>query len=560
MRREQHSRAIPIMLLAILTGSTLLILPYSVSDPINLPKMVFMTIGVLTTLGLLMTFNGLEVKKNSLAFSLVLIGFCIGLILQLLTSSGSKSETFYGIPGRNTGVLTYFAFVFIALTSYVVADRWLFKMMFNLIAILGLLLSVYGVLQKLGKEPFPYVNVYESNVFGTFGNPNFQSAFLGVVAVLAFSRLVSPTAEIIARTFHLALLGFSLVGVFLTNSIQGFFNFAIGSSIFILLLLYSKKLFRLAIVYALLIVLGLANIALAFFQIGPLSALIYKGSMSARVYYWETAIRIWSDFPIFGVGLDQYGDWLRFYRTTEEVQRNITADSAHSVYLDLLSGGGLTLFVPYVFMTLLAIRSITRVMRRSETPSVEFLILVGLWTAHQAQSLISIGHIGVAIWGWVFTGLIVGYESNTREGPAGKELKKSSANQKSIQMASTSPQAVLGLFLGLVCGCALALPPLVSSSKYYNSFKTSDARVIQAATYLEPLNRNSFIQVSSILKANKFDAEALEVAKKGVENFPRSFSLWRVLRDIAPVGSREHTEAINKLHDLDPKNPEFFRD
>ena len=107
-----------------------------------------------------------------------------------------------------------------------------------------------------------------------------------------------------------------------------------------------------------LIVFGVVNIVLSFFQIGPLSDLIYKGSMSARLYYWDTAIRIWSDFPITGVGLDQYGDWLRVYRSTEEMQRNLTADSAHSVYLDILSGGGVILFLPFVCFTLFTIQSI----------------------------------------------------------------------------------------------------------------------------------------------------------------------------------------------------------
>lgn len=560
MARDQQPTSIPFSLMAVLTGSTLIVLPYSVTDPINLPKMVLMFIGVSTIVGFLVGLGKIKLKKLDYPFLFLLLFFICGLGLQFATSKGSFSETFYGTPGRNTGVLTYTAFALIALISFVSASTSNMNKLLLLVSGLGLVLAIYGVVQKLGKEPFPYMNVYESNVFGTFGNPNFQSAFLGVVAVLAFSRLISASTEVFSRTLHLALLGFSLFGIFLTNSIQGFFNFAIGSSIFVLLLLYSKRFFRLSISFGLLILFGLVNIVLAFFQVGPLSDLIYKGSMSARVYYWETAIRIWSDFPFFGVGLDQYGDWLRVYRTAEEVQRNITADSAHSVYLDLLSGGGLTLFLPYVLITLLVIRSIIRVMQRSEATPVEFLILVGLWTAHQAQSLISIGHIGVAIWGWVFTGLIIGYESSTHEGLPARDIKKSSANRKAIQRVKSSPQAILGMFIGLVCGCVLALPPLLSANKYYNSFKTSDARIIKAATYLEPLNRNSFIQVSSILKANKFDSEALEVAKKGVENFPRSFSLWRILRDIAPVGSIDHINATNRLHELDPNNPEFLLD
>jgi hypothetical protein len=98
---------------------------------------------------------------------------------------------------------------------------------------------------------------------------------------------------------------------------------------------------------------------------------------------------------------------------------------------------------------------------------------------------------------------------------------------------------------------------MISANKYYNSFKTSDARVIKAASYLQPYNRNSFVQVATLLKASKFDQASIDVAMEGVKHFPNSFFLWRVLRDVTPVGSKEHLEARKRLHELDPNNPEF---
>lgn len=559
MRKELESKWIPILLLSVLTGTTLLVLPYSVTDPVNLPKMVFVTIGAMLILGITVGSGELVLHKSHYPFLLLALSFIVVLMSQLLTSSGPKSEALYGIPGRNTGVLTYLSFTIIAWISFNVASISLFKKIFLLAATLGLILAVYGIFQELGKEPFPYVNVYESNVFGTFGNPNFQSAFLGVIAVLAFSTLAAGKIKNSLKLFHSVLLILSLLGVYQTNSIQGFFNFAIGSAIFVFLLLYSKKLYRLSLALGILIVLGLANVVLSFFQIGPLAELIYKGSMSARVYYWDTAIRIWSDFPFTGVGLDQYGDWLRVYRSTEEVQRNITADSAHSVYLDFLSGGGIALFSLFVLFGLFALRSIIRVMNRSTPPPAEFLVLVGLWVAHQAQSLISIGHIGVAVWGWVFTGLIIGYELKTRESPSNDERKKVRVTHKTSGIVHVGLRPAFGGLVGVILGCALALPPITSANAYYNSFKTSDAREIKAATYAKPYNRNSFIQVSRLLKANQFDSMALEVATDGVRYFPNSFLTWRALLDVTKEGTELRDEALSRLHELDPNNPDFVK-
>ena len=557
MNTPALSRWVSNLLLVLLVGSTLLVLPYSVTDPINLPKMFVLVIVSGAILGLLVSSGKDVLQKGHRYFLFLNIVFALVLLTQLFTTSGLKSETFFGIPGRNTGVLTYLSFAIVAFAAFLVSEVSVIKRVLTLTLCIGFILSIYGILQEIGKEPFPYVNTYESNVFGTFGNPNFQSAFLGIVAVLAFSALFISNSKSYNRIFYAALLILSLLGIYQTNSIQGFFNFLIGSTFFILLLAYSKKLYRASITIAILLLFGLVNVILSFIQVGPLADLIYKGSMSARVYYWDTALRIWSDYPVTGVGLDQYGDWLRVYRTAEEVQRNLIADSSHSVYLDILSGGGILLFVPFVFFTLFALRAIIRVMRRDAPPPIEFLILVGLWLAHQAQSLISIGHIGVAVWGWVFTGLIIGFEFKTREclskleAKSGRPIKSLDMNKK------VSPQAILGLFVGMVFGCALALPPMISASKYYNSFKTSDARVIKAATYLQPYNRNSFIQVSSLLKANKFDQDSIEVAIKGVGYFPNSYSIWRVLRDVTPVGSKEHADSIVRLQKLDPNNQEF---
>jgi O-antigen ligase len=559
MRRQVQPALIPNLLFFVLTGSTLLVLPYSVTDPINLPKMVFMSVGAMFIFGLMVGSGEFKIRRIHYPFLLLILSFILVLVTQSVTTSGPMSETFYGIPGRNTGILTYVSFTLIAWISFHISSIANFRKIFSLAATLGLILAIYGIFQELGKEPFPYMNVYESNVFGTFGNPNFQSAFLGVIAVLAFSTLFATNLKSTLKLFHLVLLILSLLGVHQTNSIQGFFNFTIGSAIFVVLLLYSKKFYRLSIGLGILIVFGIINVVLSFFQIGPLAELIYKGSMSARVYYWDTAIRIWSDFPIVGVGLDQYGDWLRVYRSSEEVKRNLTADSSHSVYLDILSGGGAVLFLLYVCFTIFAIRSIVRVMKRSTTPPIEFLILVGLWVAHQAQSLISIGHIGVAVWGWVFIGLIIGYELKTRESSPNEDDKKTRVIKKTSGNGLLGFKPVLGALIGVILGCVLTLPPITSANAYYNSFKTSDARVIKAAAYAKPYNRNSFIQVSRLLKANQFDSMALEVATDGVQYFPNSFLTWRVLLDMTQEGSEQREEAFSRLHELDPNNPDFMK-
>lgn len=540
----------------LLPSSTLLILPYSVSDPINLPKMVALVVFSGVIAGVLVS-NLSEFRKGGYRSILVLASlFASNLIILMIVFRGQLGEIFYGVPGRNTGVLTYLAFLVVMLASAYLANENSISRVFYLLLGCGVILIFYGFIQALGLEPFPYVNIYESNVFGTFGNPNFQSAFLGMVSVLLVPYILISNLRIIYRLIAGLFLLAALYGIELTNSIQGFFNFIIGTAVMTFLYFVLKKWKVLSVLTLAVTVLGVASIIAAFFKMGPLAELIYKGSMAARVYYWDTAFRIATDNPFFGVGPDKYGDWLRHYRTAAEVQTNLTADSSHSVYFDILSGGGFPLFLVYLGITWLTAISIFRTILRQSGVNTLYIALVGLWISHQAQSLISIGHIGVAVWGWVFSGLIIGYEIHGRD-----ELKTSDEKIKNkvkpTNAESQAAKVVVTSMVGLALGLLLALPPIVSAQRHYNSFKTGNGEVIKAATISKPHNRNNFFYTVSVFQTNNFPKEALELAEQATEHFPNSYNAWKLLLDLSPEDSQNRERALERLQFLDPKNPLF---
>lgn len=550
------ARKVLLILSFLLPSSTLLILPYTVSDPINLPKMVALAVFACVMAAMLLT-NFKEFLQPKYRQTLILsFLFMANLFVLMINFRESLGEVFYGVPGRNTGVLTYLAFLIVLLASVYISNDTAISRIFYLLIGCGLVLIIYGFIQAAGYEPFPYVSIYESNVFGTFGNPNFQSAFLGMISVLLVPVILVSNLRLIYRVFGGVLLLASLYGIVLTNSIQGFFNFIIGTAVMTFLYFKLKNMKILSMFTLAITVLGIASVAAAFFKVGPLSELIYKGSMAARVYYWDTAIRIALDKPFFGVGPDKYGDWLRHYRTSAEVKTNLTADSSHSVYFDILSGGGFPLFGIYLGITALTILSISRTIRRLESVNILYIGLVGLWVSHQAQSLISIGHIGVAVWGWVFSGLIIGYEIQSRNLPQEineKPMKKAASANSESQAAKVVVATAVGLIIGLI----IALPPFVSAQRHYNSFKTGNGEAIMAATISKPYNRNSFFNTISVLRANNYTAQALELAEQASIKFPKSYSAWKLVFDLAPEGSKSREKALESLQFLDPNNSQY---
>jgi hypothetical protein len=542
----------------LLPGSTLLILPYSVSDPINLPKMVVLVVcsGILA--GILLSSIKELTQPKYLQILVLLSLFCLNLFILLFVFRDIFGEIFYGVPGRNTGVMTYLAFLIVMLASVYIASDSSITRVFKLLFGCGLVLIIYGFVQALGLEPFPYVNIYESDVFGTFGNPNFQSAFLGMISVLLVPYILLNQLGVAYRIAGGLLLVAALYGIELTNSIQGFFNFIIGTAVMTFLYFKLKRNKILSSITLFLTLIGIASISAAFFKLGPLADLIYKGSMAARVYYWDTAFRIATDNPLFGVGPDKYGDWLRRYRSASEVQTNLTADSSHSVYFDILSGGGFPLFTTYLGITVLTVLAIFKTVKRLEGVNILFICLVGLWVSHQAQSLISIGQIGVAVWGWVFSGLLIGYEIHTR--PDASIVEVQGSKKHTLNSAdSLAAKVVVAGTSGLMVGLLVALPPFVSAQRYYNSFKTGNGEIIKAATVAKPYNRNSFLYTISAFQSNKFTAEALSLAEQAVKHFPNSYSAWKLLLDLAPEGSTSREQAFSKLHELDPNNPAYIK-
>jgi hypothetical protein len=263
------------------------------------------------------------------------------------------------------------------------------------------------------------------------------------------------------------------------------------------------------------------------------------------------------DNPIFGVGLDSYGDWYRRSRTIEATLRrgpDVTSNAAHNVFLDISSYGGFPLVLIYIVLIILVITSAIKVFKRSQSFNAGFVGLVSGWVAFQAQSIISINQIGLALWGWVLSGLIIGYEVNTRGGEVIAEKK---SGKTAIKVADTSAGTSLAVFIGLIIGVMVGMPPYLASAKYKGALETSNPTVIQAAAYIWPLDPSRMIQVSMTLNENKLEAQGLAVAIDATESFPNNFSAWATLYEMKSASEQQKAEALTQMKRLDPLNPDL---
>jgi O-antigen ligase len=438
--------------------------------------------------------------------------------------------------------------VAMAASSSVFLNRFLIAVFVVGVASLG-----YGVVQALGGDPFDWVNPY-SPVFGFLGNPNFQSSLLGILGTVVFTQLLSGSVKIQIKGAYLVYLLITLFVIKETASQQGFLVLLIGAAISLGVFVYGKSR-ALGYSYLALAAVGFVAVLVGILNKGPLASLLYKDSVTYRGDYWRAGWNMTVENPIFGVGLDSYGDWYRRSRTLEATLRrgpDVTSNAAHNVFLDISAYGGFPLLLIYLALTVLVVISAVKVLKRSQSFNAGFVGLVAGWVAFQAQSIISINQIGLALWGWILAGLIIGYEINTRDGDVTVEKKTGKSATKPVQTSAATPVAI---FVGLIVGVLVGMPPYLASAKYKSALETSNPQIIQEAAYIWPTDSSRMIQVAMTLNENKFEDQGLLVALDAVERFPDNYGVWGILNLMKKATDTQKAEALEQMKRLDPLNP-----
>jgi O-antigen ligase len=551
--REKVESTLGKVLVWALMAVTLLVTPLWSLDPINPIKMLAVSAVGFMGLGVLLA-NQKVLQLGRFKVPLVLISsFMVWQLVVFAVSGGEKLQQLFGTTGRNTGLITYLAFSILFVVAMAASINGFLTHFLLAALVVGVASLGYGVVQALGGDPFDWVNPY-SPVFGYLGNPNFQSSLLGILGAVVFTQLLSGSVKMKIKGAHLIYLLVTVYVIKETDSQQGYLVLLIGSAVS-LGIFVNQRSKALGYSYLGLAVVGFVGVLLGTLNKGPLASLLYKDSVTYRGDYWRAGWKMTVENPIFGVGLDSYGDWYRRSRTIEATLRrgpDVTSNAAHNVFLDISSYGGFPLVLIYLALMVLVMFSAVKVIKRSQGFNAGFVGLVAGWIAFQAQSIISINQIGLALWGWVLSGLIIGYEINTRGGEVVVEKKIGKCATKPVQ---TSASTSLAMFVGLIIGVLVGMPPYLASAKYKGALETSNPTVIQEAAYIWPLDPSRMIQVAGTLNENKLEAQGLEVALDAAESFPDNYAVWAILYSMKSASEEQKAQALAQMKRLDPLNP-----
>lgn len=540
--------------------STLLVLPWTTFDPINVPKLAVIAVGGFTAVGLLLVnFSAIRNFQNR-QLLLLIVFFVLHLTLVLVFSGNNFYQGLFGTFGRATGYVAYASLAFLLMAAAVASSKRLIIKFCAVLVVSGLLSNIYGLFQSFNLDVFNWVNQY-SPVIGFLGNPNFQSSFIGFTGIAVFTFLLGKETSGLLKLVGIAYLFLTFYVIKETDSQQGFLVLLGGIGISLLVWISKSRFKYLKFPTLFLGLFGVLLITLGSLNKGPLASLLYKASVTYRGDYWQAGWKMTLDHPLLGVGLDGYGDWYRRARTLEATLRRgpeITSNAAHNVLLDLSSNGGFPLLIIYLAILALVVKAIFSILKRTKEFDPAVTTLIAVWVAYIAQSIISLNQLGLAVWGWIISGLIIGYEIQTRENVPQTSEKLPGTNQRKIKgnrASKTSPQVFLAMIIGFVVGALLGFPPVIASTQYLSALRSQDAKQLEQAAYIWPMQAYPMGQVAITLANNNLQPQALKILTDGVAKFPDEYSMWRLLSEISIASPEQVIEAKEQMKRLDPLNP-----
>ena len=517
--------------------------PFISYEPINLPRLVILTIfGASLILLIAINRNDL-INHEHKKILLVLSSFILWSLISAVFSNLGFIDAFFGVFGRNNALLTYFMFMAFITATIFVSNLKFIRSLLLVMVFIGALSATYGFMQSIGIDPFGWISE-NIIVFGFFGNPNFQASFMGITATVAFAYLLNKDYKLSIKFGYLAFICLALYIVYKSKSQQGYLVFIAGVSVVIYLWLRTNpvlKKFKALYLFAL--GFGVIAVLLDIFQKSPWSSFLYKESVSYRGDFWQAGWNMTISNPVFGVGLDGYRDNFRFYRDQASADRNPNSfvDSAHNVFLDISSGGGFPLLLIYITLLVMVLMSARKVIKRSTAFDYNFAALFAAWVGYTAQSVISIQQIGIAIWGWVLAGAIIGYEINSRK-------------DQPVKLANRDASEVLAVSAGLIIGLIISLPPFIADAQFRSTVLKGEITKIESALQRWPQNVSNMNFASDLFRKGGFPDQALNMARKAVAVNPRNFEAWQQIFLSQNAPEAERKEALIKMREMDPFN------
>jgi len=537
-------------------ATTLAISPWFNFDPINVIKVLILTCTSFATFGLILPYLPKAISRVGKRNSLLLLFFCAALISPFFLSGANKSQQFWGVFGRNTGILSYLALLAIFFSTATVASYVTYsRIIWSLVGTVAIM-SAYCLIQIAKLDPISWSAYFP---FGTLGNVNFLSGFMGLGLVTVFTFALSSQ---FTNRIKIALSLLFAIGLFVlikSDSTQGMVALVIGVATH--LLIRSWYLHRaLFLVTSIIFLSGSISLVLGLLDKGPLRGLIYQFTVLYRADYMHAGIAMLLNNPLTGVGIDSYDDWYRTERGIISALRtslNRTANSAHNISIDLAAGGGFPLLIGYLLILALISFGILRGLRSGLAKDPVFMALSMSWLAYQVQALVSINQIGVGVWGWMLGGALLSYtrinDPKMTDGLKGNIANKLKHEKKAQRGSPNTPPpiSVVSSVALLALGFILAFLPLKTDADFATAAKSGSAEKLLEITSRPTANTFFLARAASDSVQSNLPDIGKSITTRLTTSFPRTLMGHLLTYDNPASSQSERDAALAAITQID---------
>ncbi len=552
------------ILWVLLFGSAITTLYFNskIQDPFNSPKLWIIMIMASWTTGHLLTKARTRTlqPKSRISFILTML-FTLSLLLSMLNTE----QLYVGLFGENmrrNGFLAYLSLAIIFLATVIYFNSKYINRLNSIAIFVGLVLSIYGLMQVSGKDFVQWNNPYNA-IISTVGNPNFAAAIMAVIAVLNFGAFLSIKNKRALKLLHLVTVILLSIAIVLSNARQGIISLALGIGIIVLVFVHQKN--RIAG-----FTLGFFSIVLATFailgmlQVGPLTQYLYKASVTLRGYYWDAGIRMFIENPLFGVGLDSYGTYFKEYRKpgySLNYGWDITSTNAHNTPIQLFATGGVFVGLSYLGLIVYTMyRAFSGLKKFYGNQRLIFSTFFAAWLAFQAQSIVSIDNIGISIWGWLLSAIVISM-SFAEKNFTVYEVDRTRPRVNQVMVAQPVVSGVLTISIFLLIAPLYRVENLALQSRTFASYSDSASRqlLIESADKITKeriVDPEYLVNTAGLLNFRGFNDESLLILKDLLETNTRNLSALNLLAEISEKNNDIANAIVyrEQIYALDPWN------
>jgi O-antigen ligase len=526
------------------------------TDPVNIPKLLLL--GGFSGLVLGNVVVAKSYKDNKIIFNLVGF-FVLALTIPLAFASAPLVQQFYGISGRNTGFLAYLFLAVLFLGAATLPRESDYQAFPRAILLTGYASGSVCLLELFGVNILDAVNNFGA-IIGTLGNPNFVSAFSGMMTVGSFALSLNSEFKLRQKIVFICLSFLSLFMVLKSKSFQGLGATFLGIFLVTLLYVFYKRIW---IVFYGLVMAGMSGTLLVLaglFENGPLASSIYQYTLPIRFQYWQAGLKMMFDHPLTGIGLNSYGDWYRYARDADALitpGATVTTNVAHNVYIDFASGGGFLLLFAFSALFGLTIFYATKALRKVGKFNALFISCFGVWIVYLITAFFSIDQLGLAVWGWVIGGALIGISRNIINESAviDEKGKRLSAAEKSKMIERNATNALIPQLLLFLIFVGAVTPAFKGDMDWAQARRTGQAQTIAEQVVKWPQDEIRFANAMYSFLTSGLEGQAVPLIQQGLQMFPRSSVLWNYLYQNPKTPVEQRNRAREKLLELDPLNP-----